>query len=336
MIFTPIEEVTSGIVNARNIYSSSGAILLKKNIPLTVGIIVKLRELGVTGIYVKDERFADIDFEDNVSDEVKIDTLSSLSDLIRLMKSKQKVDLNKLLNNVTSIVEEILKNKDILASITDIRTKENHKLVHAVNVCILSATVATSLKIKDSFIKYLAVASLVHEIIDPLELSSSKVNINEESKLILKFYHGLIKKVPKKVSISNIFYPPYEIHQNIHKTCAELLTAVSYYDSLISPFSDYQTYLPHEACECVMGLSEKVYAQSIVKHFLRTVSIYPNGFAVKLSTGETGIVAKQNVTIPMRPVIRIMQGEGSVNESTTMNEKDLTKEITVFIKKIIT
>ncbi|MCT8137264.1 hypothetical protein H1D32_05595 [Anaerobacillus sp. CMMVII] len=53
MLYRPIAEVTSGDCNGRNIYGAKKTILVKEDITLTVGMISKLKKLGVSGIFVK-------------------------------------------------------------------------------------------------------------------------------------------------------------------------------------------------------------------------------------------------------------------------------------------
>ena len=72
----------------------------------------------------------------------------------------------------------------------------------------------------------------------------------------------------------------------------------------------------------------------LFKAFVDSVAAYPLGSLVTTSTGEIGIVLKQNAQFPTRPVIRIIQ-DSAGNNSKHWIEKDLKKELTLFIKDTI-
>jgi hypothetical protein len=71
-----------------------------------------------------------------------------------------------------------------------------------------------------------------------------------------------------------------------------------------------------------------------VKAFIDSVAAYPTGSLVITSQGETGIVLRQNPQCPTRPVIRIII-DSSGQKPVDWVEKDLTKELTLFITDTI-
>lgn len=76
-----------------------------------------------------------------------------------------------------------------------------------------------------------------------------------------------------------------------------------------------------------MALAGTKLDHNVVIHFLRTISIYPTGSSVKLTTKESGVVVGQHRGLPGRPVVRVVQQDDNGLE---VKEVDLAKHTTVF------
>lgn len=114
---------------------------------------------------------------------------------------------------------------------------------------------------------------------------------------------------------------------------AKIVSAANIYDNLINGLSG-DPLLPHEACEKMMALSETKLDREILIEFNKSVSVYPNGTAVRLSTKETGVIVRQHRGLPGRPVIRVARG--ATRYSLDVIEIDLAKQTTVFIEGVLT
>ena len=72
---------------------------------------------------------------------------------------------------------------------------------------------------------------------------------------------------------------------------------------------------------------------NVVEAFSASVARYPNGIRIITNQGDIGIVVRQNVNFPTRPVIRIMQDkEGRTLEKPI--EKNLLEELSLFIEEL--
>ncbi len=63
--------------------------------------------------------------------------------------------------------------------------------------------------------------------------------------------------------------------------------------------------MPHEAVEYIMAGGNDQFDPEIVELLVRRIPSYPAGLSVKLSTGDTGIVANPKLGFIARPTIRI-------------------------------
>jgi HD-GYP domain-containing protein (c-di-GMP phosphodiesterase class II) len=108
---------------------------------------------------------------------------------------------------------------------------------------------------------------------------------------------------------------------------------VNTYDNLLFDLTKSKRLLPHEACEVMMAMSGTKLDREVLIQFLRTVSIYPTGSSVKLSTKETGVVVGQHRGLPGRPVVRVVS-QGA-NHEMDVKEIDLAKQTTVFVDAVL-
>jgi hypothetical protein len=79
--------------------------------------------------------------------------------------------------------------------------------------------------------------------------------------------------------------------------------------------------------------SGTMYDQSQIALFRDKIAIYPLGITVRLNTGEFGIVSKLNVTVPHRPIVRVLQNE-SGQELKEPYEIDLSTKLSTLISEI--
>ena len=86
----------------------------------------------------------------------------------------------------------------------------------------------------------------------------------------------------------------------------------------------------HEALDELVSASGTKFDFELVNVFIRSVAPYPTGSLVSLNNGEFGMVLRQNVDTPTRPLIRIVQ-QNENDEWIRKEEKDLSEELALFI-----
>jgi HD-GYP domain-containing protein (c-di-GMP phosphodiesterase class II) len=91
---------------------------------------------------------------------------------------------------------------------------------------------------------------------------------------------------------------------------ARIIAIADTYHALLSRRPHRKALHPHEAVEFIVAYSGDMFDPELVKLFARRIPQYPAGLAVKLSTGEMGIVSDPNVGHIARPIIRICAEKG--------------------------
>ncbi|TWI55865.1 HD-GYP domain-containing protein [Halalkalibacter nanhaiisediminis] len=344
MRYTLIDNVQQGERLGKHIFASDGRILLQSGAQLTVGILSRLRHMGVQAIYIKDERVEDIEVEEVVSESVKRSTIATLKDSFHFVQSGKNIDFQSIQKSITSIIDEVLMNHQTLLSLTDIRTEDNELFIHSVNVCIISTILGVKVGLDRTKLQELATGALLHDIGKILPSEKGKED-DVENDHTWKGFNALRKN--KEIStlsahialthhehIDGSGYPRQLKDEEIHYL-SKVVAIANTYDRLISKGEDNRGLYPHEACEHLLALTNVQFSHPIMWRFLRAVAFYPTGSQVKLSTNETGIVVGQHTGLPQRPIIRVFEMTGSDSGDYDVKHIDLAKETTVFIEKVL-
>lgn len=354
MKYTPISRIQQGERLGKHIYASDGRVLLSEGVQLTVGLLSKLRRMGVSAVYIKDERLSDVEIEEVISEKTKRKALITLSEAFQYVQTGERFDSQEVSNTASMLIEEILQNKDILINLTDIRTNDNELFVHSVNVCILSIIVAIKMGLDQKRMKELAIGALLHDlgkILPDIERRESSINNDHEQ--IEGHDHcwkgfNYLRKLKDISTLSA--HVALTHHEHIDGTgsprnlsgddihlLSKIVAVANHYDNLISPVSNDIAILPHEACEQIMALTTHHFDHNVVWKFLRSIAFYPTGTQVKLSNGEMGVVVAQHQGLPQRPIVRTFNIEHTAysGDDFEIKEVDLAIETTIFIESII-
>ena len=99
---------------ARPIYSSDGRILLHSGIELDANYISRLAAMGIVSVYVQDDLFGDVDIQDVVSEQTRIETMKTIKQNFLNLEQKQRLNLRQVQGTVDHILDEVLQNNNVL------------------------------------------------------------------------------------------------------------------------------------------------------------------------------------------------------------------------------
>ena len=232
-----------------------------------------------------------------------------------------------------------MQNQNLMIQLSDIRTADNAMFLHAMNVCTMASLVGLNMGLNMIQLKELAMGALLHDIgkLGAPEVQEGRMHHAWRGFELLKNkreYSLLVAHVAFQhhEAIDGSGAPRGLTGDDIH-TYAKITAVVNMYDNMIYPSGDEKSLLPHEACERMNAFSGTLLDHEVLVHFMRIVSIYPNGISVKLSTRQTGVVVGQHRGLPGRPVVRVIDKEG--DEAVGYNEIDLAQHTTVFIETVL-
>ncbi|MDB5084524.1 MAG: hypothetical protein JWN30_1410 [Bacilli bacterium] len=355
MLLVQTEQLRAGVKLAKPIYTNTGGILISVHAELTTGMIRKLREMGISTVYIQDERTEDIRVENVISDETWIESVSVLEKSFKKMRDignqwgrKSSPHLAEFRGMFERILSEMESKQNLLVHMSSIYTKDIYLYSHAINVGIYSAILGISLKLNQSQILDLGVGAMLHDLgktfISPeILMKPGRLSVQEFETMQTHTTLGyqLLRKTDD-VSLMSAHcamqhherldgsgYPRQLRNDEIH-LYGRIVGICDTYNALVSNRSYRKAELPHTALEMLYAYAlVGKFDLSLVDRFQKYVVLYPIGLSVILSTGERGIVSHVHASFPSRPVIRVLANPAG--EPVAPYERDLSRELTVMI-----
>ncbi|MDS0526741.1 HD domain-containing protein [Clostridium sp. SHJSY1] len=339
-------------VLGRQIYDELGRVLLNVGVKLKPFYIEKIKELGIHSVYIDDEISKNVVIEESISEKTKQMSKIAVKEMVSKYCREGKTDSSSVMNSVNEVIEDILSNKNILINVAEINSSDNNIYSHSINVCTLATIIGTHMGYSRLNLRDISAGALLHDI--------GKIKIMNDKKLLAEFktkeeldkyieemhpkigYDFLgeqhVWKASVKVAalmhherIDGSGYPLKLQGDEINKI-AMIVSVCNEFDNLISGRNEVQSKNVHEVIEYLIGMSNIYFDEEIVKKFTMNIAAFPTGSGVILSSNEKGLVVRQNSSMPMRPVVKVIYDRLG-NLLSEPYEINLLKELTLFIKK---
>jgi len=350
MKWCKIEELKEGQLLARAVFSYDYQILLAEGTTLTEDYINKLNNLGVTDVYIYDENYRNVEAVSVMKHETEELIHKSVRNILEKHTYTRNTELRNLSKTAEDIVVNILKEKDVVDRIYDIRARSSDLYEHSISTCSLATLVALKLELESDRVHDISVACLLHDIglrylnfeyigrvvsdfntVEAVEYykhpiygySSIKEEtwISELAKSIILHHHENIDGSGFPMRIKDI---PLE---------ARIVATCDMFDEMICGICQDRKKV-YEAIENLKVYCGIKYDERVVSALLEFLAVYPVGSIVVTNENETGIVIRQNRSFSDRPVIRIIKDD----EGNPLKEPrvvDMIKKKTVFIDKVV-
>ncbi len=314
MQYLRMEDIETGMVLARPIVGDKGSLLINTGAVISPTILKRMKEMHFQGAYIDNPVFRDVIVEDVIPDELRTNAFMALQ-----------------ANNISACVRlagEIvtaLKYKDVLQlDLLDIKSTQNYTIKHCISVAVFSVILGIGMGMTEENLNHLAVAGILHDIgkfqIKKKVLRAKHVYNDKEMEEMEKHpmnAYEFLQDYPDISSVSRnsiLFH-----HENLdgsgyYKIAGEklgifprILRVADTYDAMTASKTYRGSNSPAETMEYLMGNVDTLFDRNVVEVFTRKFPLYPIGFTIKLSNGETAVVVS-NVENPMRPMIRKMDG----------------------------
>lgn len=350
-----LESIQEGAILGKSIPSADGKVLLGEGVTLTKEYIEKLKKVGLESIYIKDGKLeqleVELELDDIISDLARNEAVQATKKSMEQIVKGKPLDSADVYSAINNIVDELVAQDRILVNLADIRTFDSYTFAHSVNVAVLSIIIGIGLGYDQLKLRNLGVGALLHDlgkIKIPKDILNKPGKLTEEEFILVQnhtFDGFQLIRDNKELSIltAHVAYQHHERYDgtgyprglketNIHKF-ARIVAIADVYDALTADRPYRSRFLPHEACEYIMGSCNTYFDHKLVQTFLKHVAPYPLGTIVILNTGEKGVVVEQNMDFLMRPVIMVFEKDGQ--ELTRPFQWDLLTNPTLMIKEVV-
>ncbi|MCX7570181.1 HD-GYP domain-containing protein [Tumebacillus sp. DT12] len=356
MRLAPVSLSLVNSVLARPILDEKGTVLIGSGVRLSERMITRLKQLGVSSLYIEDERTDDLVIVDAVSDETRRGAVNAVyNSMVQLAENDKGLrrasrpqigrDLSQVFQN---ILGDLKANKSGLISLASIYTMDGYLFHKSVNVAILATAIGLAKGYAAKELTELGMGALLHDIgntkvpaellnkpgiYSEIEFQTVKKHtewgfdiLREQDGISLLSAHVALQHHER---VDGSGYPRGLRGKEIHEY-AQIVGICDVYEALISRRFHREAHLPHEALEFVMATGGTLFDHNLVTLFAKNVAIYPIGMTVRLNTNETAVVVSLNPEYPQRPVVRLLTDD-SGRQLDMPYDIDLTKQLTMMI-----
>lgn len=350
MRYVPIDCVEEGMILAKTLYGAMGEVLLREGTTILNSYISKIRKLGYAGMYINDSISEDIEVEEIVSEELKMQTIRQVKNFM-VLKNNNPKEIQKsyegLEDLMNQMVDEIASNKDMIVNMIDLKVASNYTFYHSVNVCVLSIVLGVAMGLNKDELYLLGMSSLLH---DMGKIFTPDFILNKPGKLTPDEF-AIIKKHPgdgytyvkKKLDVhTKVYVGIHDHHERFDGSgypdkksgkeislFGRIISVTDVYDALTSDRPYRKGVLPSEGMEYIMGAGGTIFDLDIVKVFSNKIAPYPVGTCVNLSNGSAAIVVENYQHFCLRPLVKVISENGNRVEPYLINLRDSSYDLTI-------
>lgn len=346
-------------VLAQSVHNSDGKVLLRAGAELNDSLLRRLRLLGITYLYIEDERTDDIIVEPAIRSETRQQAVSVMTEAFKeaetaLLTDRGSFHFHKMEKQFSNIVREILSQVSSRAEAVDLLTHlyvhDDYIFSHSLNVTIYTLALAEKLKTLSAKQKEeIGLGAMLHDIgktVVPVSILTKPGRLTKEEFDIIKQHpeagFNLLRKehtFPLTAAhcafqhherLDGSGYPRGLKGNDIH-LFGKILGIADVYDAVTSNRSYRKAMLPHEGMEILYAGAGESFDLQFVETFRKAIVLYPNGLTVELNDGRRGVVKSQNAYLSDRPVIRILEEEGQ--QISVPYDVELATETTLLIQE---
>lgn len=336
----------------KQIFDEAGRVLLSVGVKLKPYYIERIKELGIFSVYIDDDMSKNVVIEESISDKTRQMSKHAVKEMIEGYCREGKADNSSVMNSVNSVIEDILSNKNVLINVAELSSTDNNIYSHSVNVCVLATIIGTHMGYGMSKLNDIAAGAMLHDI--------GKIKIMNDKKLVSEFKtkEELNKYIelnhPKvgydllgdqrlwnaHVKVAALMHHersdgsgfPLKLAGDEINQTAKIVAICDVFDNLIAGRNTGEPKTVYEVIEYLVGMSNVYFDEEMVRKFTANIAAFPTGSGVVLSSTEKGLVVKQNNSMPMRPVVKVIYDKYG-NVLLEPYEIDLLEELTLFITK---
>ncbi len=343
-----VESIKDGDILARDLFSSSGVVLMSEGTRLKRDYVPRLLELGVGQVYIVENENKEKKAGNVIEEEVKAQCGEMVRNTIEKYTYAANDELKEIVKVADEIITDLLNEPEIMYNVSCVREKSNALYQHSVNVAAISTLIALRAKLPKEKVKEVTIGALLHDIgyttitsdISSLDMEASDGKIKKEVMYHVVYgYTDVEKKDWVSKTVKDIIlhhherldgsgYPFHKKGKQIRQE-VRIVSLCDQFDSMIYG-NLMQRYKVKDAMEYIMSQAGVQFDFSLVQLFMESVAAYPIGITVITNEGDTAVVVRQNFKFPTRPVIRLLANAQGVPYGEN-EERDLTKCLTLFI-----
>lgn len=276
------------------------------------------------------ERVADDDAFDarKMARKTYFNAVSYAKGVFNAVMNSERVSLKKTKRVISSLVNQILKQEQVLLGMTAIKDYDEYTYYHSTNVSIIAVALGHRLGLNRTMLMELGIAALFHDIgkihIPPEVLNKPTSLTHDEWKIIKQHPVWGVRALLNIRELDDLSIKSalaaFEHHMNDNFTgyprikhpselslFSKIVSIADRYDAMTSARVYARAALsPEKALRTMQEWAGKEVDALLFKFFMNLVGIYPIGLLVLLDTKELGLVFENNKDDLNRPRVMVI------------------------------
>lgn len=236
---------------------------------------------------------------------------------------ERKIDEDTVELLVRDVVSELSNRENVMQLLTTAYSVSRYLLSHMVNVSLFSMRLAAEMKLSSTEVVDVAIGAILHDIgmvLIPVGLWTSRRELNPQSRVEVQKHtelgHRLIRETPGTREAWAL--PALEHHERLDgggypagrhgndlTVASRIVQICDVYEAMTSDRSYRYAKFPDVSMKHILGSPDQ-FDRDISQVFCKSLGFYPEGYSVKLSSGEQAVVLSSNPKNVFRPVIRLL------------------------------
>ncbi|MDP8298946.1 MAG: HD domain-containing protein [Candidatus Tantalella remota] len=241
------------------------------------------------------------------------------------VKGNQPMDVEAARQVADGLLRDVLKNKDLLLTLTSLRSHDEDVFQHSVNVSVFTLMQSEALGIDEKHLVDIGMASLMHDVgkltlpsedaekydePESEEEEKARGERNVEGAKILLDSPGISILAAIAAFEHDMDYDmsgyPKKLYGKELNLISMMIAISDYYDRERSKPEYYKEDGPENVYAKMMEQSGKKFHPDLLNNFFSLIGLYPPGTLVELDTKEVALVIRASVMDIRRPQVEIL------------------------------
>jgi len=248
-------------------------------------------------------------------------TMNQVSTVLRRVSAKSGDAVAETQSVVQELVGPFLSDRDAVINLMSSRSGEEQKVLHSLNVAVLSLMIGSELKLSEKYMHLLGFGAMIHDIgkgripmnvIRGQTLNQASAKYYKEHPTVgARLVDGFPDMSPHVRAVvlqhhemvDGSGYPKGLTADDI-SPLAKIVAVVNIYDNMLND-PEHEKMTPHQAIKVIYQRHKDRLDPKVLKLFIRGMGVYPPGTVVELSNGILGIVTATNPKNATRPTVLV-------------------------------
>ncbi len=344
-----VEDLKGNELLAKGIIAGEFTELVAAGCRLNTGMIAKLKEFGITEVFVRDEKFIKPQDLELVSEKTRSELKTKVKKIILNNKTENQEVVRESIRITEQIIDEIVNIEEVQEHLFEVSTGEGNLYDHLLNVCATSILTGLKMDLNKEQLHDMGVAGLLHDVgLNYVDIDYRDVDIEMMEESIQKLYkkhaqYGY-EMVAESPWISDYTKNIILYHHEKNKAHSydnnqrfglefDIIQVCDVFDEMVMGIGckKVKTY---QALEFLRDLGKLFYNEKVIAKFMEFVAAYPVGSVVYTTEHEIAVIIRQNRNFPDRPVLKIIK-DSEGNTKTNVVIKDMCQESDLFIEEVL-